>query len=421
MQLDQIRITKVEIFFALLLIVLIVGTQPFGGGNIESVGLVSKASTLDIFAYLIPSMGVLFFGLTSLSKKRFLATIWPIMLVLLYCGFSISWSVTPQIAFLRFSLLSIITIAMATAVYRIDNERLWKIITFVLAIITVANLASVMLVPDAVHRADDIMKKLLGTWKGLHLHKNIAGPPAAIAALYFLINIFHSKRHKLCYFSLFSASSIFLLGTESRTSWILFAVCLLFIIIRRISLRFFGPLLVNIIVLNFILIATILAVVYFPVFENIVDDKKLFTGRGEIWNSLLIFIKQYPLTGSGFSSFWRVGFNSPIFTLTDGWPIKTGQGHNGYLDLAATIGLPGLLLTLTVFLILPLLYFMKMISCRDRDIEIAFTLFTFSILHNLLESSLLVPRNPVYTFWTLSIFVLMFARAPTPPENNSSA
>lgn len=417
MQLGHINITKVEISFTLLLVILIAGTQPFLGGNVQSTGLESSASIRDILLYLIPSLGIIFFGLDSFSKQRFLTNLWPIILVLLYCGLTISWSATPQIAFFRLALLSIMIIAMSVAVYKIEKDRLWNILTMVLATIALINLASVLLIPDAVHRADDITQKLAGTWKGLHLHKNIAGPVAAISTMYFLIFLLHSQRHKLLYLGLFLTSIVFLVGTDSRTSLYLFAFSLLLIIVRRILVRFFGPLIVNIVVINLILTLVLLLIIYVPEFETFVEDGKLFTGRGEVWRSLITYINLHPMSGAGYGSFWRIGFESPIFTLTDGWATKTGAGHSGYLDLAATIGIPGLVLTLIVFLALPMSNFIKVMSRKDHQTEIIFAMFVFAVLHNLFETSLLEPRSPGHVFWTLSIFLLMYKKAPQTPKN----
>ena len=70
---------------------------------------------------------------------------------------------------------------------------------------------------------------------------------------------------------------------------------------------------------------------------------RAFTGRTDIWNFALQSLQPRLATGYGFASFWG---SSAIQNLPEGkeWAAYAAHSHNGYLDTALGMGLPGLAL-----------------------------------------------------------------------------
>jgi O-antigen ligase len=66
-----------------------------------------------------------------------------------------------------------------------------------------------------------------------------------------------------------------------------------------------------------------------------------FTGRSEIWASLLPDVKRSPILGAGFGSFW-----TPTAKISH----DIGEAHNGYLDVTLDLGFVGLFLVVMFFL-----------------------------------------------------------------------
>ena len=68
-----------------------------------------------------------------------------------------------------------------------------------------------------------------------------------------------------------------------------------------------------------------------------------FTGRTDIWTFALQALQQRLATGYGFAAFWG---SSAIQDLPEGkeWAAFASHSHNGYLDTALGMGLPGLIL-----------------------------------------------------------------------------
>jgi len=155
---------------------------------------------------------------------------------------------------------------------------------------------------------------------------------------------------------------------------------------NRISLRY-RPLLIP---LGVILLCSIAS--YASIFVNdtaaLALDPTAFTGRGQIWAALFKYAQNNMLLGAGFSSFWNIGGDSPIFSYAHGYTTTVTVGHNGYLDLLITLGLPGVLLVMVSTLLWPIIK----VATADR-VEFGKGALLCSILlfcagHNVTESSL---------------------------------
>lgn len=113
-------------------------------------------------------------------------------------------------------------------------------------------------------------------------------------------------------------------------------------------------------------------------FLAILGRNTTFTGRTEIWGSLLPVASQQPFFGLGFGSFWTP-FTRILF--------RAGEAHNGYLDMVLDLGYLGLIL-LAVFLLSSCRKAMKGLAL-DFDWACLWLCFLFmTVLHNATESSL---------------------------------
>ena len=90
-----------------------------------------------------------------------------------------------------------------------------------------------------------------------------------------------------------------------------------------------------------------------PGFRSCCRSTRHFTGRTDIWAFALQSLHARLLTGYGFASFWG---SSAIQNLPEGkeWAGFAAHSHNGYLDTALGMGVPGLLLLILVLVIVAL-------------------------------------------------------------------
>src|SRR5947208_1642565 len=110
-----------------------------------------------------------------------------------------------------------------------------------------------------------------------------------------------------------------------------------------------------------------------------------FTGRDDIWQFAVDNINARPWLGYGFGAFWETP-QAAFQTLRDGnLATQASHAHNAFLDLALTLGIPGLVLGLLWTLSLP---FRDLLSCKQTRAHPALTaLFVQIWLFGLYASS----------------------------------
>ncbi len=137
-----------------------------------------------------------------------------------------------------------------------------------------------------------------------------------------------------------------------------------------------------------------------------------FTGRTEIWQLGVDAVAQRPITGYGFSSFF--GTDEVVYGLGENttWANAATDAHNAYLNLALTIGLPGLLLTIV-----------WVVVSADRRISIGvrrmpkqaplqllfLRVCLYGVYSSCFESSIFQQVGEVWFFFMASAFGLRYA------------
>jgi O-antigen ligase len=130
------------------------------------------------------------------------------------------------------------------------------------------------------------------------------------------------------------------------------------------------------------------------------------TGRVGIWMSLAPFIEQHPLLGSGYGSFWAIGFVSPIFELARAdYVAVMGHSHNGYIEVLLTTGLVGFSLAMISLLIVPFYRFVTTIHEDARLAAMLFSIWLFGILQNLTEAQFFAADKQSWIFVVIAITI----------------
>jgi len=134
-----------------------------------------------------------------------------------------------------------------------------------------------------------------------------------------------------------------------------------------------------------------------------------FTGRTDIWSFALQSLQLRLPTGYGFEAFWGT---DAIRNVPEGmeWAEYASHSHNGYIDTALSMGLPGLALLIAVLVITPLRNF----HAADRggnDGPLAMALlriWLFGLYLSSLESFFLDRADPTWFTFLLAVFGLHY-------------
>lgn len=340
------------------------------------------------------------------SRVRQLAVAWwPALLLIGYCFSSALWSAHPEITLRRSFGILVPAYVLLVAIALIDRPQ--KAVVVIYIAFWSALLLNISVLPLQSSYDE------FGHFRGTTTHKNILGSIGALAilcgvALWPWLERRWSRLLCLLYVLVWA---VIVIISVSKTSLVLTLLVPLAFIGLRLASSLFGVPLVAAGFLGGTLAGLSLLVIYsctertpFDMVQLVWPDAT-FTGRTAFWTFMLQSIGDKWLAGSGLGAFWNVGATSPNLHSIHDYVRFANQAHNGYLDLVAALGLIGLMLLLLLFLHFG--YASERLRVGDlRLYRFAWFFVLFSLFHNAMESSFLVPFSHV---WHLAIFAVCLA------------
>jgi O-antigen ligase len=311
--------------------------------------------------------------------------------LLIWCVASMIWSIDPGVTLRRLMLTIFVIWSIFLAVETAGYERSVAIFRIVLIGSVALSLIAVFAMPEiGKHQTDTATDPgITGAWRGVLGQKNYAGAVAATTILLFLFDA--RKISKPAAWTAIGMALALLLGSHSKTS---LAIAVGAIVAgwglaryRDIFRLFFVPLLAVVVVAISLVIGS-----RWDSFANgIIKDQDAFTGRGHIWVPVARFVGDHPMFGAGYGAFWNVGGGrEPIHQYTTGWVTSdAASAHNGYLEILAQLGIPGLILTVLAFLLLPIIRLVITERLPRGPVALIIAILLFCMGHNLTESSFL--------------------------------
>jgi O-antigen ligase len=269
---------------------------------------------------------------------------------------SVMLSLDPSTSIRRFALTISVTAVAATLplLPKTQNELMRWFSIAALALLAVCYLGLLLAPNLSIHLATDAQEPALaGNWRGSFGHKNNA---AGVMAMLLFIGIYIVRSGAwLSGAVIVGLSSLFLLYSAGKSSLVLCLAVLvltsLTAVVRSVWLRA-AVFLMPLVLLNLLGIGTVMNESLAEVAKILPLDSS-FTGRTDIWIFGLQALQLRLLTGYGFGAFWG---SSAVQNLPEGmeWAATAAHSHNGYLDTALAMGLPGLALLIAVLVIAPL-------------------------------------------------------------------
>jgi O-antigen ligase len=135
-----------------------------------------------------------------------------------------------------------------------------------------------------------------------------------------------------------------------------------------------------------------------------------FTGRAEIWSFAIDSLSAHPWKGHGFEAFWyseAVRFGAEDSTR---WMVEVATSHNSYVDLALTVGIPGLALVGLAFLAAPLRDFHNRLATPENTEFSRFflLLWLFALYLGTFEAFFLSRPSPMWFVMAMSVCGLRY-------------
>jgi O-antigen ligase len=315
----------------------------------------------------------------------------------------------------RFTLTAFVLMALATALLLPASVRelnRWLGIA-VLSFLAICYLGIVLVPHLSIHMSTDIAEwQLAGDWRGTFDHKNTA---SAVMAMLVFIGIYLTRSGAVLAGPLITALAVvFLFFARGKTA---IGLCvLIFILVELVvaaktfrvrAALCFTPL----IVMNLLSVGTIISPTLAEISRYLPFDTT-FTGRNEVWKFAVASIAQRPIFGYGYFAFWGSDFvrNADPGEAIDDWVVIASHSHNGYLDTALTLGIPGLVLLIAVLVVVPLKNYHEA-DMRGQATPLArmfLRIWLFGVLLASLESFFLDRTDPIWFTFLIGVIGLHY-------------
>ncbi len=337
----------------------------------------------------------------------------PVLIALLWCWFSAAWSPTPGVTIQRLVVTSAVIWLAFLCTDRIGTRRAVLVAQAALLAALVVNYAGVLL--DPVHTIHEYLSPWSrGLWRGYMGHKNIAGTMGALTALMF---VFHgSPATRLPRYAVALAAAVFVGFTQSRTSMLALGGSL---VVGILVLRLAGPIArtgdepartrfgrIGLGIAALVVLGLLFLTIDGELLLDATRNPKTWSGRAQIWQPMIVAYLERPFFGTGYGAFWSETAGAAAMAQDASRLGGVTQGHNGYLDLATQVGLPGLLLVLAAMAAWPVAMAARVARADPPVCALAMALLFFYLADNLTETSLFDGDQIPHVFAVMALALL---------------
>jgi O-antigen ligase len=396
---------------AALLTILLVSFRPFQPGGALKPGeggdLLNQLGFGGIGAV---SMILLICCVDRRALAAMVSPVWLVMLAFIFL--SVQHSLNPAAAFraVMFMMMGVLGVLAALSL-NTGADGFSRTLMIAGTSVLALSFIGIILLPDvARHTVFSEEPEHAGLWRGIYSHKNVAGPIMASIVFSGLYVFRRGLRWQGA--AMAGAALIFLSNTGSKTSALL--VPMVFLLVAGpglLGMRRLAPLAVFLTICVFAL-ATVGTVLFEPLLDlrEAVSPGTTYTGRTELWKFAFEHMAKRPWTGFGFESFWftpEIYFGEPNRELE--WDVRGAvHGHNGYVDIALTMGIPALIAAVSAMILAPLFDYARVRKTRENVLmaDLFLMIFTFSALNAFLESFFFRRADPVWLLFLLAVFGL---------------
>ena len=391
---------------------------------VDPLVLLEEGSIVDRYFFLL----LIFIGIIILLNRKtevkdLVNKNKGLILFFLYLLLSILWSEYKYVSLKRWvKLLGALIMVLIIKTEKDDYESLFSIIR---KVVFIHLPLSIIIIKYFRHYGVSWEKDGSNLmWTGVSLHKNTFGQLLMINNFYFIYEIFFKNKYNKNNFTLnhdvniikryiyviYLIMGLYLMNgpgnSRSVTSIIALVIGIMVLsITSNIKVQTGNVknrlLKIAILALGIFIFVNIISLV---IYENPTKDiatamtgkDDTLSGRTELWKDIYAIASQNILFGVGYGAFWIGDIERKLWE-TQIW--KPQQGHNGYLDTLAEVGMFGL-----AFLIMLIITFYRNIFNKQNTKYFSFSIsvLTMIIIHNIAESSFL---RATHSLWFLFLFI----------------
>jgi len=405
-------VVRAALFIGPLLLVWIT-LKPFSDLGKYEIGDFSTGH--DALAYVIFAfLAVAAVVIAARDNIRGLATLLtaPFLLFAGWLLFTSVMSSDPNTSMRRFVLTTcVIAVAASMPLLARSQHELMRWFSVAALGLLVTCYVGLLLAPHlSMHLITDPLEPFLaGAWRGTFGHKNVA---AGIMAMLLFLGIWIARAGGwISGATIIALATLFLFYAAGKSSLALCIAVLLLTSLTAVIPWFWlraVMLLTPLALLNLLSVGTV-ASDQLASWAKLLPFDSTFTGRIDIWSFALESLQARLATGYGYQAFWGSGALQD-FREGKEWTVLASHSHNGYLDTALGIGLPGLALLVLVLVIKPLRDFHKADrSGNGGPLAMAMLqIWLFALYLASMESFFLDRTDPTWFTLLLAVFCLHY-------------
>ncbi|GLQ11126.1 ligase [Devosia yakushimensis] len=403
----------VALFAGFAILVLWTQAQPFA--SLSDYGVIDDPTQSNSLRRNLTLL-ILFVALLLVWRAGTIGQLWGavspgLVAIFGWFAFTAFLSASPGLALNRLALAGVVIgIALCLPLLFTRMEAFVATLASATTIAMLLCFLGVLFIPDlAIHSLRDTVEQgLAGDWRGIFRHKNDLAP---MAIHFSFVGLLLWRLGRPFWGSAIIAGALVLLAMSGGKS----AALLLVPALAGAALiaRSRHSALLALLAVGGLALIT-LGSVAFPALAVMTSHlpDPTFTGRADIWQLALEAASRRPLTGYGYNVFWDTGVIYAVAGSSD-TAAQVSHAHNGFLDIAISAGLPGLLLVLGWAGIAPLRH-IAAIRRRPLDraeralLEFFIQGWLFTLLISSLEAVLFNRGDSIWFTGLLSIVCLRF-------------
>jgi O-antigen ligase len=280
------------------------------------------------------------------------------------------------------------------------------------ALIALSYFGVIFLPQYAVHQASDLVEPALaGDWRGVFGHKNLA---SAIFVFTAFSGIYIARTgHAIVGVLVAGLSLLFVVFSNGKTAnmlWLPTLAVSYFVGAHGAGRVWRVAALAPFVALNALGVGSVMLAPLQSLVASLPVDPT-FTGRVDIWRYALGKLAAHPFLGYGFDAFWNT--ESVRFGIDDAdaaWVAGAAHAHNCFVDVAMSMGVPGVVLALWAFVAQPLVDIGRAV-CNGADpalVTLLTQIWLFALYVSSFESFLFDRSDPIWFTFLFAVFGLRY-------------